>query len=223
MNVRDELLKLQDEKYQKFQAGLVPGIDNIIGVRIPDIKKIAKRLAKEPDWQKFKDNEYYEEIMIQGLLIGYANLETHERLEVIKSFVPQITNWAVCDVVCSNFKFTQKNKEVVWKFLQPYLKSDKEYEIRFGVVMLLNYFIDDEYVDRVLKIIDCIEHDGYYAKMAVAWALSICFVKQWDKTFKYFKHANLSKWVYNKSIQKACESLRISDERKKILKSLKKI
>ena len=107
--------------------------------------------------------------------------------------------------------------------MQPYFKSDKEYEIHFGVVMLLNYFIDDEYVDRVLKIIDCIEHDGYYAKMAVAWALSICFVKQWDKTFKYFKHANLSKWVYNKSIQKACESLRISDERKKILKSLKKI
>ena len=222
MNVRERLLELQDEKYQKFHSALVPNVNNVLGIRVPDIRKIARELSKNPDWQNYKDDSYYEELMIQGLLIGYAKLDAAKRLELLKEFVPKITSWGVCDVVCSNLKFTTKNKALVWNFLQDYLNSDKEFEIRFGVVMLLSYFLDDEYIDEVIKILDRIDHEGYYAKMAVAWAFSICFVKYWDKTLKYFEKSNISKWVYNKSIQKACESYRISAEKKELLKKMKK-
>ena len=222
MNVRERLLELQDEKYKKFHSALVPNVNNVLGIRVPDIRKIAKELSKNPDWQNYKDDLYYEELMIQGLLIGYAKLDAAKRLELLKEFVPKITSWGVCDVVCSNLKFTTKNKALVWNFLQDYLNSDKEFEIRFGVVMLLSYFLDDEYIDEVIRILDSIDHEGYYAKMAVAWAFSICFVKYWDKTLKYFEKSNISKWVYNKSIQKACESYRISAEKKELLKKMKK-
>ena len=222
MNVRERLLELQDEKYKKFHSALVPNVNNVLGIRVPDIRKIARELSKNPDWQNYKDDSYYEELMIQGLLIGYAKLDAAKRLELLKEFVPKITSWGVCDVVCSNLKFTTKNKALVWNFLQDYLNSDKEFEIRFGVVMLLSYFLDDEYIDEVIRILDRINHEGYYAKMAVAWAFSICFVKYWDKTLKYFEKSNISKWVYNKSIQKACESYRISAEKKELLKKMKK-
>ena len=180
--------------------------------------KISKELAKG-NWQNYKDNLYYEEIMIQGLVIGYAKLEPEKRLEFLREFVPKIDNWGICDIVCSNLKFIKQNKELVWEFIQPYLNSDKEFEIRFGVVILLNYFIEDEYIDRVLLILDKIKHDGYYAKMAIAWALSVCFVKYWDKTFEYFKTSNLEKWTYNKTIQKTCESYRITQDKKNLLRN----
>ncbi len=222
MNVRKKLLELKEDKYQKFHTSLVPGIDNVLGVRVPQVRKIAEELAKTDYWQDYKDDLYYEEVMIQGLLIGYAKMDNKKRLELLKSFIPKINNWGICDVVCSNLKFTKKCKEHVWHFLQPYLKSNQEFEIRFGVVMLLDYFIDDEYIDKVLDVLDKIRHEGYYAKMAIAWALSVCFVKYWDKTLKYFLHSNLSDWVFNKTVQKVCESYRISNENKVFLKQIKR-
>lgn len=216
--MRKKLLSLKDEKYREFNSKLLPNIDNVLGVRVPDLRKLAKELAKG-NWQNYKDNLYYEEIMIQGLVIGYAKLEPEKRLELLREFVPKIDNWGTCDIVCSNLKFIKQNKELAWKFIQPYLNSDKEFEIRFGVVILLNYFIEDEYIDKVLLIIDKIKHDGYYAKMAIAWALSVCFVKYWDKTFEYFKTSNLEKWTYNKTIQKTCESYRITQDKKNLLRN----
>ena len=216
--MREKLLSLKDEKYREFNSKLLPNIDNVLGVRVPDLRKLAKELSKG-DWQNYKDNLYYEEIMIQGLVIGYAKLEPKNRLELLRKFIPKVDNWATCDIVCSNLKFIKQNKELVWEFIQPYLNSDKEFEIRFGVVILLNYFVEDEYIDRVLSILDKIKHDGYYAKMAVAWALSVCFVKYWDKTFEYFKKSNLGKWTYNKTIQKTCESYRIPQDKKNLLKN----
>ncbi len=218
--MRNKLFELKDEKYREFNSKLLPNIDNVLGVRVPDLRKLAKELAKG-DWKNYKDDFYYEEIMLQGLVIGYAKLEPQKRLDLLIEFVPKINNWGICDIVCSNLKFIKENKELVWEFIQQYLNSDKEFEIRFGVVILLNYFIEDEYIDRVLKILDKIKNDGYYAKMAVAWALSICFVKYWDKTFEYLKSCNLDKWTYNKAIQKTCESYRIRDTQKEIIKNLK--
>ena len=209
MNVRKKLLDLRDEKYQKFHSALVPNVDNVLGVRVPEVRKIAKELAKSPEWINYRDDLYYEEIMIQGLLIGYAKMEIDDRLNCIKNFVPKINNWGTCDVFCSNLKFTKKNKKIVWQFLQQYLNSEKEFEIRFVVVMLLSYYIEDDYIDKILEILDKINHDGYYAKMAVAWALSICFVKQWDKTIEYFKNSNLSDWVFNKAIQTTYKTYKI--------------
>ncbi len=222
MTIREKLIELKDEKYQKFHSSLVPGINNVLGVKVPYIRQIAKKFAKTEFWQDYKDDLYYEEIMIQGLLIGYANIDDTTRLELIKKFIPKINNWGICDVVCSNLKFTTKCREQVWEFIQPYLISEKEFEVRFGVVMLLDYFINDDYIDKVLDILIKIKHEGYYARMAVAWAFSICFVKYWDKTLQCFVSSDLSDWVYKKTIQKVCESFRISNDKKEFLRKMKK-
>jgi len=219
--MRKKLLELQDEKYREFNSKLLPNINNILGVRVPDLRKLAKELAQN-DWQNYRDDLYYEEIMLQGLVIGYAKIDADKKLQLLREFIPKIDNWGTCDIVCSNLKFINQNKEMVWDFIQPYLNSKNEFDVRFGIVILLNYFIDDKYIDKILKILDKIKHDGYYAKMAVAWALSICFVKYWDKTLEYLQTSNLEKWTFNKTIQKTCESYRITTNQKDFLRKLKK-
>ena len=160
--------------------------------------------------------------MLQGIVIGLIKKSPEEILGFVKNFIPKIDNWAVCDTFCNSIKFTNKNKKLVWQFIQPYFKSQEEYDIRFGYVMLLTYFIDDEYIDSVLDLIDSFKDERYYARMAAAWALSICYVKQPEKTFKYLKSSRLDNWTFNKSIQKICESLRVDKDTKNMLKCLKR-
>lgn len=221
--IREKLISLSDEKYRKFHSGLCPNTNNIMGVRVPLLRSFAKELVKE-DWKKYLEgaqNEYYEEIMLQGMVIGLAKMSNEERIQYIQSFVPKIDNWAICDVFCASLKFTNKNLELVWEFLDKYLKSDKEFEIRFGVVMLLDYYIRDEYIKDVLNILNNISHDGYYVKMAVAWAISVSYIKYPNETVIFLKNNNLDDFTYNKSIQKIIESYRVSEEDKKILKNMK--
>ena len=225
MNIKSKLLKEAQEDYKRFNSSLIPNIDNVLGVRIPALRKIAKEIYASCDWKNFlnsDDNEYMEQIMLQGFVIGLVKDNPEKILDYIKDFVPKIDNWAVCDTFCSSLKFTLKNKELVWNFLQQYLKSTEEFEIRFGVVMLLTYFIEDKYIDKILSILDKIKHEGYYAKMAIAWAISVCLVKQQQKTLDYLKNSNLDKWTYNKSIQKTMESYRISKDVKETLKLMKR-
>ncbi|MDB8793088.1 DNA alkylation repair protein [Romboutsia sp. 1001216sp1] len=223
--IREELLKLSEEKYREFSSRLIPGIDNILGVRLLYLRKIAKSIAKK-DWREYlksANNTYFEEVMLQGMVIGYvkdSNIE--EILVYIKNFIPKINNWSVCDSFCSGLKITNKNKEIVWEFLKKYLSSEKEYEVRFAVVMILNYYIDEEYIRKVLKELDKVNHDGYYVKMAVAWAVSMCYVKFEDITLEYLNNNNLDDFTYNKSLQKICESLKIDKERKVLIKSMKR-
>ena len=130
-NLKDKLFELSDEKYKKFHSGLCPNTDNIIGVRLPKLREIAKEIAKG-DWRYFlatSSNDYYEEGMINGLVIAYSKCDVDEKLNYIESFVPKIDNWAICDSFCNSLKFVNKNKEKVWEFIQPYLKSNKEFEI----------------------------------------------------------------------------------------------
>ena len=224
MDLRNRLFELSDEKYKKFHSGLCPNTDNIIGVRLPQLRQIAKEIAKG-DWRGYLENcleDYYEENLINGLVIAYAKCDVEEKLQYIKVFVPKINNWAICDSFCSSLKFTTKNREIVWGFLQPYLNSDKEFKIRFAVVMMLNYYITEEYIDIVLKSLDKISHDGYYVKMAVAWAVSICFIHFEDKTMDFLKNNNLDDFTYNKSLQKICESLRVNKDTKILIKSMKR-
>ena len=129
MDLRNKLFELADEKYKKFHSGLCPNTDNIIGVRLPQLRQIAKEIAKD-DWKGYLENcleDYYEENLINGLLIAYAKCDVEEKLQYIKGFVPKIDNWAVCDSFCNSLKFTTKNREIVWEFLKPYLNSDKEF------------------------------------------------------------------------------------------------
>lgn len=223
--IREELLKLSEEKYREFSSRLIPGVDNILGVRLLYLRKIAKSIAKK-DWRKYLKNAndtYFEEVMLQGMVIGYVNDSNIEEILVyITKFIPKINNWSICDSFSSGLKITNKNKEIVWEFLKKYLSSKEEYEVRFAVVMLLNYYIDEEYIRKVLKELDKVNHEGYYVKMAVAWAVSMCYVKFEDITLEYLNNNNLDDFTYNKSLQKICESLKIDKERKVLIKSMKR-
>lgn len=219
MSLREELFSNQDLEYKAFHSKLVPTVnpDKIIGVRIPILRKIAKSIANERgDFPV----EYYEEIMVKGFLIGYKKYDIDERLKALSDFVPLIDNWAVCDCVCSTLKFTEKNRQAVWDFLMQYIDGT-EYEVRFLVVMLMNYYLVDEYIDRVNNILLSIDREEYYINMAVAWALSVAFVKYENTVMEIFENKMLPVWVHNKAIQKTCESFRVSKETKSYLRTLK--
>lgn len=222
--IKEELIKLQDKKYKEFHGGLCPGTENIIGVRVPVLRNYAKELLKQYDFKELMkniDNEYYEEIMLQGMLIGLAKEEFSTILKYITNFIPKIDNWAVCDVFCAGLKITKKHKEEMWDFIQTYLKSNKEFEIRFGVVMLLDYYIEESYLNQNFEIFDSIKNTAYYVQMAVAWAISISLIKYYDETIKYLKKAKIDKFTYNKALQKGIESYRITPEQKQELRNMK--
>ncbi|MGG2014661.1 DNA alkylation repair protein [Bacillus sp. S10(2024)] len=222
--IRKQIFELIDTDYQKFSAALIPTINNVLGVRLPELRKIAKKIAKG-DWHTYlatAKDEYFEEIMLQGMVIGYVKTDIEELLFYVASFVPKIDNWSVCDSFCIGLKSTKENKERVWEFLQPYLSSKKEYEIRFGVVMLLDFYIETEYIERVLNLLDRVKHEGFYAKMAVAWAVSICYVKLPDLAMEYLRNNMLDDFTYNKALQKITESNRVDKETKSIIRSMKR-
>ncbi len=222
--IRKVLFELQDKKYKEFHSGLCPNNDNIIGVRIPDLRKLAKEISKE-DWRKFLDenkNEYYEETMLEGFVIGYAKMDLEERFKLLTIFVPKIDNWAVCDCSCSTFKFIQKNKKEMWEFIKMYLNSNEEFELRFAIIIILDYYLTDEYIDDVFRIFDKVKKEDYYVKMAIAWTLQVAYVKYKEKTIKYLENNKLDDFTYNKAIQKMIESYRISKEEKEFLRKMKR-
>ena len=221
--IRDELFMLSDENFKKFHSNLCPNIDNIIGVRTPLLRKIAKDLSKN-NYSLYLTkaySDYYEEIMIEGLTIGYIKVDNETRFKYIKEFIPKINNWAICDTFCNNLKFTKKNMDEMWNFIINYLSSKKEFELRFAIVMMLNFYITPEYIDKVLEILNNISHDGYYVKMAVAWAISFAYIRFPDKTLSFLQNNNLDKFTYNKSLQKIIESNRVSKEDKDLIRSMK--
>ena len=223
--IKKMLLEQAEENYREFSSGIIPDVHNILGVRLPALRKIAKEIYKNGNWQEFvnsAESEFMEETMLRGILIGLIKDKPEKILEYVKNFVPQITNWAVCDTFCNSLKFTKNNKELVWEFLKPYLKSKRDYDIRFGVVMLLSFFIEEDYLDEILNLLENIRHEGYYVKMGVAWAVSICYIKFPEKTHKFLKNCKLGDWTFNKSIQKIIESYRIDKPTKETLKKMKR-
>ncbi|OPJ61932.1 DNA alkylation repair protein [Clostridium oryzae] len=223
-DIRISLFNLCDEKYKTFQMKLCPDNKNIIGVRLPALRKIAKSIAKGKwkEYLKSAQNDYFEEIMLQGMVIGYIDVEIEERLKLITYFVPKIDNWSVCDSFCSGLKFVKKSRECVWEYLETYINSKEDFRLRFAIVMMIFYFIEDEYIDRVLQIVDGIKHEGYYVKMAVAWAVSICYVKFPEKTMEYLKNNSLDDFTYNKSLQKIIESFQVDKDTKTLIGRMKR-
>lgn len=226
INIEKELFELQDKKYQEFQKKLCPGVETIIGIRVPVLRNYAKELLKRYNFKELMEcinDNYYEEIMLQGMLIGGAKEDFNVIIKYIEAFIPKIDNWAVCDTFCTGLKITKKHKDEMWRFLQKYLKSKKEFEVRFVIVMILNYFIDEEHLKENFKIFNNVKVEKYYVQMAVAWAVSICLIKFYKETVKYLQEeADLDDFTYNKSIQKAIESYRITDEQKEFLRKMKK-
>ena len=228
--VREELLRLKDEEYAKFNRKLCPDtLSKIIGIRIPNLKNLAKKFVKENDSKAYLDealrgrDKYFEEVLFQGLVIGYTKMELEEKIEYIKLFIPKIDSWAITDTVIPTFKFKEKELAQVWKLILPYTKSEKEFEVRFAVIVMLDYFIVPQYVDKVIKTLDGIKNDAYYAEMAIAWTLAEIGIKFNDKLMTYLKRDNqLDKFTYNKTLQKMIESYRISEEQKSELRSMKR-
>lgn len=222
--IRARLLELADRDYQAFASALIPTISNVMGVRLPELRKLAKEIARG-DWTTYLDHaqdDWFEEVMLQGMVIGCLRTDVDEVLRRTASFVPKIDNWSVCDSFCSGLKLAAAHRPKVWDFLQPYLQSDREYDIRFAVVMLLNYYADAEYIEAALAQLDRIRHESYYVKMAVAWAISVFFVKLPEPTLAYLQNNSLDKETFNKALQKITESLRVDPETKQLIRGMKR-
>ena len=222
--IRNELYENSDEGYKDFHSSLVPGISNILGVRVPKLREIAKRAAKG-DYREFiehVDTQVYEELMLWGMILGYAKLSAEERKKELEKFIPHINNFAICDCSCATYKFMRDFPKEWMPFIQSYLCSTQEYEIRFAVVCLLDFFINETYIEQVLDLLLQVHHEGYYVKMAVAWAISVCYVKFPKKTESIFEENLLDDFTHNKSIQKIRESYRVPKESKERLQKMRR-
>lgn len=225
--IKQELQSLVDSEYAKFNQKLCPDTKRqMLGIRVPALRKLAQKIAKEENWQEIlnqADDTYFEEVLLQGLVIGYAKIEIDEKLEYIKWFVPKIDSWAISDTFCPTLKIKPKDLAKVWNFILPYLNSKEEFDVRFAVIMMLDYYITEEYVDQVLEKLDQISHEGYYVKMAVAWTICEIGIKFNEKAMQYLRNENhLDKFTFNKALQKMRESYRIDKEQKEILKQMKR-
>lgn len=229
-NLNSQLMELTDSKYQKFNQTLCKDTSKkIIGIKIPKLREIAKEISKKDDVKEYiekeleRTQEYFEETLILGYVIAYIKLPIEEKLKYIEKFIPQIDSWEISDTFIPTLKIKEKDLEKVWKFIQPYAKSKKEFYIRFAVVMMLDYYITDDYVEKVIKILNSIKTEKYYARMAIAWCIAEIGIKYNEKALIYLKSENnLDDFTYNKALQKMVESYRISNEQKEILKKLKR-
>lgn len=226
LEIKKELIEISETEFKKFTANLIPGAENILGIRMPVLREISKKIAADVKWKDYvlyENMEYYEEFMLQGMIIGLKKKENIEEiLKLTEKFIPRINNWAVCDTFCTDLKIVKKNKERVWKFLERYFLSDKEYDIRFAAVLSLKYFVDEEYLDRMFLYFDNLKNHQYYVQMAVAWAVAEIYIKYPEKTLEYINNNKLDNFTHNKSIQKICESFRVDKETKEKLKLLKR-
>jgi len=223
--IRALLIEKQDIKYRDFHKSLCTTSKHaMIGVRVPEVRKIAKDFDVE-NIEKYifdDDIKYYEEVLLRGFLIGNKNNNLNNTFKYLEHFIPMIDNWAVCDCTCAGLKITNKNVDEMWNFLQKYITSDKEFEIRFAVVMYLDYYTKSKYLNKIFNQIEQIKNDEYYVKMAIAWFVAEAYTHNRDETLEYIKKSKLNNWTFNKAIQKIRESYRISDEDKDMLNKMKR-
>ena len=224
MKIQKELFSLQDKEYMRFLSKLTPNIseDTIIGVRIPEIRKLAKKLVKNNEYEDFLKelpHKYYDENLLHGAIIS-ENKDFENCIELLDSFLPFVDNWAVCDTISPKI-FKNHKKELIEK-IKEWSQSDKTYTCRFGVEMLMTHFLDEDFKKEYLEMVANIHSEEYYVKMVIAWFFATALAKQWDYAVIYLENNRLDVWVHNKTIQKARESLRISLEKKEYLKKLKR-
>ena len=224
MKIQKELFSLQDKEYMKFLSKLTPNVseDTIIGVRIPEIRKLAKKLVKNNEYEDFLKelpHKYYDENLLHGAIISESK-DFEKCIKLLDNFLPFVDNWAVCDTISPKI-FKKYKKELIEK-IKEWSQSDKTYTCRFGVEMLMTHFLDEDFKKEYLEVVADIHSEEYYVKMVVAWFFATALAKQWDYAVIYLEDNRLDVWVHNKTIQKARESLRISLEKKEYLKGLKR-
>ena len=218
-----QLFELQDTKYRDFHSKLMPETDKetVIGIRVPALRKFAKEFGKTPEAEVFLQqlpHYYYEENNLHMMLI--TGIKDYSKcMEEVQRFLPYIDNWATCDF--PEPKCFRKNKEAVLIEVKKWIKSAETYTIRYGIGMLMRLYLDDGFKEEYLELAAAVRSEEYYVNMMIAWYMATALAKQWDSTIPYITGRKLDVWVHNKTIQKAVESFRISNEQKEILKSLR--
>ena len=223
MKIQEKLFKLQDISYKEFHSKLIPTIDKntIIGIRIPLLRSYAMKIKYTKEADKFLNtlpHMYYDENVLHALLLSeMTDYETF--IKSIQAFLPYIDNWAVCDVLKP--KSIKKHKQIFIDEIKSWISSKDTYTIRFGVVMLMTYYLDEDYQKDYLNYPLQVKSDEYYVNMAISWFYATALAKHYDEVVEILKDKKLSVWIHNKTIQKAIESYRITKEQKEELKKLK--
>ncbi len=220
--IEKELFKLQDKKYKDFQSKLVPTVDpdTIIGIRTPELRNLAKELVKG-NYNSFLDilpHKYYEENLIHFFIIAMIK-DFDECIRRTNEFLPYVDCWPVCDQ--SSPKCFKKNHEKLLPYITKWIESNHTYTIRFGIRILMNEFLDEDFKPEYLELVSNIKSDEYYVNMMIAWYFATALAKQYEYTIKYIENNKLDKWTHNKAIQKSLESYRITSEQKEYLRKLK--
>ena len=217
------LFELQDEKYREFQIKLMPTVDpaSVIGVRTPELRKLAKELLKRNDYDAFLDmlpHDHFDENQLHAFIL--SGMKDYEKcMAGVCSFLPFVDNWATCDQLSP--KVFGKNKADLLAHIKEWLKSDKTYTVRFAVGMLMEHFLGEDFDIAYPEMVAAIRSDEYYVNMMRAWYFATALAKQYDAALPFIEDKRLDKWTHNKAIQKSVESYRINPEQKEYLKSLK--
>ena len=221
--IRNELFKMQDIAYRDFNSKLIPTVDKslFIGVRTPELRKYAKQLAKREDIEEFLHSlphKYFDENQLHAFIVSEIK-DFKICVDKVNEFLPHIDNWATCDQLSP--KVFKKNHKELIAYIKEWLESDKVYTRRFGIGMLMEHFLDEDFDIIYPDTVSNIRSDEYYVNMMIAWYFATALAKRYESVLPFIEKRSLDIWTHNKAIQKAVESLRISDEKKEYLKSLK--
>ncbi len=221
--IQKQLFELQDLGYKEFHSKLMPTVskDKIIGVRVPQLRKFAKELNKsdlKADFLNTLPHKYYEEDNLHAFLIEQIK-DFNECISALDNFLLFVDNWATCDMMTP--KVLAENPDLLYKKIQEWAKSEHTYTVRFAVVTLMKFFMDERLDKKHLKLLLRIKSDEYYINMAIAWYLATALSSRWDLVIPYIENKKFDKWIHNKAIQKSIESYRITKQQKEYLKTLK--
>ena len=223
VDILNELYKLQDIEYADFQSSLIPGVERecFIGVRTPDLRKLAKRISTDEDVSDFLmslPHRFFEENQLHAFIISEIK-DFDECVSATEAFLPYIDNWATCDQLSP--KTFKKHKTELLPYIKRWLSSDKVYTVRFGIKMLMQYFLDEDFDIEYAETVSRVESDEYYINMMIAWYFATALAKQYDAVIPFIENRALSPWTHNKAIQKSVESYRVTPEHKEYLRSLR--
>lgn len=219
--LQEQLFEMQDLGYREFHSKLMPTVDKekIIGIRTPQLRKFAKEFAESEEKEIFLNSlphRYYEEDNLHGFLLEMEK-DYDTLVEKVENFLPYVDNWATCDMVRP--KIVKRHLPELFEHVKEWLKSEHTYTVRYGVGMLLSFYLDEEFSKNHLEMVAKIRSEEYYVNMMIAWYFATALAKQWDETIVYIENCKLDKWVHNKTIQKAIESYRITKEQKEYLRT----
>ena len=222
-DIQRQLFGLQELQYKKFTSKLMPTVnpETVIGVRTPELRKLAKDYSKTPEAMEFLKtlpHTYFEENNLHGFLI--ETIKDYDiAIAAVDAFLPYIDNWATCDTLSP--KVFKKHLPELYEKIKVWLKSGKTYTVRFGIGMLMGFYLDENFKPETLELVAGVRSEEYYINMMIAWYFATALAKQYDAALPYIQEQRLEKWAHNKAIQKAIESYRISDETKAYLRTLK--